>query len=197
MGKINDKKVYETKKYLLWTLHDLLDMLNGCEVTGTQTEDSFMNEFGRKLSFRQPYELIKAKKQYIHNKSIPHGTCLYEICENAVFFMQGLNKSLPEEFNLPSNPHDIVEKFSCDSNNQDFMNSECNNCKLPQKIAESGAFETDDIKFDEWRQVDRRVQKISVSVDAQEVSARPDIEAPYPRKKYPTYSKTYPTYSVQ
>ena len=52
------------------------------------------------------------------------------------------------------------------------MNSECNNYKLPQKIAESGAFETDDIKFDEWRQVDRRVQKISVSVDAQEVSAR-------------------------
>ena len=162
-----------------------------------QTEDSFMNEFGRKLLFHQLYELIKANKQYICNKNIPHSTCLCKICENTVVFMQGLNKSLPKELNVPSNPHDIVEKFSCDSNNQDFMNSECNNCKLPQKIAESGAFETDDKKFDEWRQVDRRVQKISVSVDAQEVSARPDIEAPYPRKKYPTYSKTYPTYSVQ
>ena len=48
-GKINGKKVYETKKYLLWTLNGLLDVLNGCEVTGIQTEDSFMNEFGRKL----------------------------------------------------------------------------------------------------------------------------------------------------
>ena len=52
MGKINGEKVYETKKYLLWTLNDLLDILNGCEVTGFQTEDSFMNELGRKLSFR-------------------------------------------------------------------------------------------------------------------------------------------------
>ena len=50
------------------------------------------------------------------------------------------------------------------------MNSECNNCKLPEKIAESGAFETDDIKFDEWR-VHRRVQKVSISTDFQEVSA--------------------------
>ena len=52
------------------------------------------------------------------------------------------------------------------------MNLECNNCKLPEKITESGAFETDDIKFDEWRQVDRRVQNIFVFIDVQEVSAR-------------------------
>ena len=76
IGKINGKKVYETKKYLLWTLNDFLHILNGCEVTGIQTEDSFMNEFGRKLSFRQLYELIKANKQYIYNKNIPHATCL-------------------------------------------------------------------------------------------------------------------------
>ena len=29
---------------------------------------------------------------------------------------------------------DIVEKFSCDCNNQDYMNSECNNCKLRRKL---------------------------------------------------------------
>ena len=63
--------------------------------------------------------------------------------------MQGLNQSPPKELNLQSNPHDIVEKFSCDSNKQDFMNSECNSCKLLEKIADSGALETDDIKFHE------------------------------------------------
>ena len=68
--------------------------------------------------------------------------------------MQSLNKNPPKELNLPSNPHDTVEKFSCDSNNQVFINWECDNCKLPEKIAESRAFETDDIKFDEWRQKD-------------------------------------------
>ena len=76
-----------------------------------------MNEFGRKLSFHQLYELINPNKQYIYNKNIPHATSLCQICENAVFFMQGLNKSLPKELNLPSNPHDIVEKFLRDSNN--------------------------------------------------------------------------------
>ena len=153
-------------------MNDLINNLNGCEVTGIHTEDSFMNEFGRKLSFRQFCELIKANKQYIYSKNIPYSTCLCEICENAVFFMQGLNKILPKELNLPSNPHDIVEKFSCDSNKQDCMNSECNNCKLPEKIAESGALETDDIIFDEWRQVDPKVQKVSISIDVQEVSTR-------------------------
>ena len=171
-GKINGKKVYETKKYLLRILNDFLDIHKGCEVTGIQSEESFMNEFGRKLSFRLLYELIKANKQYICNKNIPHANFLCEICKNAVFFMQGLNRSLPKELNLPSNPHDIVEKFSCDSSNQDCTNSKCNNSKLPEKIAESGAFETDDIKFDEWRQADRRVQKVSVSIDVQEVSTR-------------------------
>ena len=50
------------------------------------------------------------------------------------------------------------------------MNSECKNCKLPEKIAESGVFETDDIKFDQWRQIDRWVKNDSVSIDVQEVS---------------------------
>ena len=39
------------------------------------SEDSLMNEFGRKLSFRQLYKLIKANKQYIYYKNIPHSTC--------------------------------------------------------------------------------------------------------------------------
>ena len=50
-----------------------------------------MNEFGRTLSVRQLYELIKANKQHIYNENIAHVTCLCEICENAVSFMQGLS----------------------------------------------------------------------------------------------------------
>ena len=97
----------------------------------------------------------------MYNKNISHATCSCEIFENAVFFMQGLNKSLPNE-HLPSYSHDIFKKFSCDSNSQDCMNSECNIFKLPKKTVESGVLETDDTKFDEWRQVDRRLQLIIV-----------------------------------
>ena len=49
------------------------------------------------LSFRQLCELVKTNKQYIYNKNIPHATFLCKICENAVFFMQCLNKILPKE----------------------------------------------------------------------------------------------------
>ena len=72
IGKINGKKVYETKKWLSWTMNDFLDILNGCEFTGIQTEDSFMNEFGRKSSFRQLCELIKANKLHLQQK---HSSC--------------------------------------------------------------------------------------------------------------------------
>ena len=44
-----------------------------------------MNEFGKKLSFPQLYELIKANKQNIHNENIPHATYLGEIYKSAVF----------------------------------------------------------------------------------------------------------------
>ena len=86
--------------------------------------------------------------------------------------MQGLNKCLPKELHLPTNPHDIVEKFSCDSDNEACMNSKCNICKLPEKIPERGGFETDDINSEEWKLVDRRAQKVSVSNNVQEVSSR-------------------------
>ena len=75
MGKINGKKVYETKKYLLRILNDFLDIQNGCEVTGIQSEESFMNEFGRKLSFRLLYELIKANK-HLQQK---HPSCQFYV----------------------------------------------------------------------------------------------------------------------
>ena len=56
-----------------------------------------MNESGRNLSFRQLCESFKTNKQYIHNKNIPHPTSLCRIFENAVFFMQCLDKILPKE----------------------------------------------------------------------------------------------------
>ena len=39
--------------------------------------------------------------------------------KKVVFFMQDLNQSLPKEFSLLSNPHDTVEKFSCNSDSPD------------------------------------------------------------------------------
>ena len=52
------------------------------------------------------------------------------------------------------------------------MNSKCKECELPENIAESGAFETENITFNEWKQVDHRAQKVSISIDVKDVSSR-------------------------
>ena len=115
MGKVNGQKFFRQKQYLLWTLNDLLDIANGCSATNMESNDTFVGNFDHKLSFRQLYEFIKQYKKYFFNRDIPHATCLCEICENAVYFMKVLNNWLPKSSEqLPTNPHDIVERFSCD-----------------------------------------------------------------------------------
>ena len=83
IGQMYGKKLYKTKKYLLQTLNEVLDIANRCAATGIQCEDSFVSQFGRKVSIRQLYEFIKFNKLYIYNQNIPYATGLCEICENA------------------------------------------------------------------------------------------------------------------
>ena len=89
--------------------------------------------------------------------------------------MKALNQQLPKELTLPTNPQNIVEKFSCDSGNDDCMNSKCNVCETPEEIAKvlsSGEFQADNIIFNEWAKVDSRVQKLSTSIDVEEIPSR-------------------------
>ena len=94
MRKVDGQKMFRPKKYLLWTLNDLLDIANGCSVSSNEN-NNFVTAFDRKQSFHQLYEFIKSNKEYIYNKNIPHGTYLCEICKNAVCFMKKLNNWLP------------------------------------------------------------------------------------------------------
>ena len=109
-GKVDGQKMFRQKKYLLWTLNELLDIANGCSVSSNEN-NAFVTAFDRKLSFRPLYEFIKSNKEYIYNKNIPHAACLCEICENAVYFMEVLNKWLPNGSQILINSHDIVERF--------------------------------------------------------------------------------------
>ena len=78
------------------------------------------------------YTSSKSNKEYIYNENIPHATCLCEIWENAVYFLKGLNKWLPNGSQMPINPHDIIERFPCDSSSDDCMYSNCDECGLQQ-----------------------------------------------------------------
>ena len=147
VGKVDGKKQFLQKRYLLWTLRDLLDIANGCSVVN-QDDLTFVGSFEHKLSFRQLYGFIKSRKQYIYNKDIPHSACLCEICENATYFMKGLNQKLPKENQLPANPHDIVERFSCDSSSEVCMSSKCEKCKEISDIDQIN-FDSDTVVFNE------------------------------------------------
>ena len=89
--------------------------------------DTFELQFGKKLTFRQLYDLLKRNKQCIFNRKIPQWSCLYEICENAIFLANGLNKKLFPECRLPVTIYELVGKFSC-TDDENCMTGKCDKC---------------------------------------------------------------------
>ena len=115
IGKKDGKSQYVQKRYLLWKLHDLFEIINGpgVEIKDTPVDNTFVKVFGKELPFSVMYSFFKRYKQYVFNKHIPQSTCLCEICENVSLLAKGLNKCV--NAGLPTNAHDIVGSYSCDS----------------------------------------------------------------------------------
>ena len=107
IGKVDGERKYLPRQYLLWTLKDLLDIINGSELHSSK----FVSTFSENLSFYQLYDFIKSHKQFVYNKKIPHTSCLCDTCENIVLLAKGLNnyKRLTASASLPETPQDIVE----------------------------------------------------------------------------------------
>ena len=96
IGKVNGERKYEQKRYLLWTIRDLLEIINGGNGEAINGE-IFREVFDCSLTFTQLYNYLKSKKQYIYNKYIPHGSCLCEICENAMLMAKEISKGLQND----------------------------------------------------------------------------------------------------
>ena len=118
LGVVNKVKKFAQKRYLLWKIRDIFDMINGSKVMENNPDsDTFESNFEKKLTFRQLYDILKRNKQYIFNKKIPQWSCLCKICENAVFLVKELNKKLFPECRLPETVNELVAKFSCSETN--------------------------------------------------------------------------------
>ena len=64
--------------------------------------ETYESKFGKKITFRQLYNMFEKNKQYVFNKKIPQWSCLrFEIYENATFLVNGMNKKLFPECRLP------------------------------------------------------------------------------------------------
>ena len=122
IGKENGKSKFVPIRYLLWTLRDLLDMINGCPLVAQEKFDGIVDIFDKKLTFRQLYNFVKSRKYFVFNRDIPHASCLCEICENIVYLAKSIDakvKSTPYQ----SYAYSLVETYSCDSSLEDCMNS--------------------------------------------------------------------------
>ena len=94
IGKVKGERQYLQKRYLLWTLNEILEIANGSKLSDVQS-DTCLSEFERKLTFRQVYSFLKKHKENKWNKNIPHESCACEVCENMNLFIQGINQDAP------------------------------------------------------------------------------------------------------
>ena len=88
VGKVDGKSQYVQKRYLMWTLNDLLNIANGR--SRIKNKSSFEFSFGKKIKFHQSYEYIKSNREYVYNRYIPQSSCLCEICKNVCFVAKDL-----------------------------------------------------------------------------------------------------------
>ena len=131
--KKDGERQYCQKRYLLWNMRDLLNILNGNEVAGSTTGvETFVGRFEKPLSFSLLYNFIRNQIQLIYNQNIPQGSCLCEVCENSCVLAKGINKCANTD--LPTNPHDIVEENCCDSTDYHWMLGLCEDCSIPKKF---------------------------------------------------------------
>ena len=103
-------------------------------------DSTFVAKFGKKITFPLFYQYIKAHKEYIFNKNIPHNSCLCEVCENASLLRKGLKRAITNGKEVPTNPHAIVKLYSC-AGDKGCMMSECKRCKNRNLVVSDFVYE--------------------------------------------------------
>ena len=72
LGKFSEVKNFAQKRYLLWTIRDIMDTINGSKIMESSSAmGTFEAQFGKKITYRQLHDLFKLNKKYIFNRKIP------------------------------------------------------------------------------------------------------------------------------
>ena len=104
--------------------------------------------------------------EYCYNQNIPHGSCLCEICENCALLAKGLNTRLL--CTLPANPHELIERFSCNLKEINCVIDRCPTCcvaEIELQIQPSDSSdsadenESEQVIYFTWKKVGKRVTK--------------------------------------
>ena len=108
IGKGPDgQRMYKPKYYLLWTLREILAMLN----EELCNENSFKLKFKEILKFSSLYHFIKENKEIYYQQEIPQLTCLCETCENFELLCEGIKHSETSLNLLPTSAYAVLPNF--------------------------------------------------------------------------------------
>ena len=113
------KREYKQKRYLLWKLRDLLEIMKGSKIIINENFSSFTEVFEHELSFRQMYNFLKMHKEVVYNSDIPHSSC--EVCENTSLLAKGINSNLKSSDTSSPTAHELVETRKCNSSSKDSL----------------------------------------------------------------------------
>ena len=145
VGKVAGKSQYVQKRYLMWTLNDLLNIANVSSLI--KNESSFEFSFGKKIKFHQLYEYIKSNREYVYNRHIPQSSCFCEICGDVCFVAKALNKKIKSCNMEPTDPHSLAEKYTCDSSSRTCMFSESECCYFTGVTMEEFPDDCENVSF--------------------------------------------------
>ena len=88
---------------------------------------------------------------------------------NSVYLVKGINIQLIKDMQLPTNPHDLVERFSCDSSLSDCMNSDCEECATTDISLQSVEYGRDKDHVIKYYELSTKKYK-RLSVDAEDAT---------------------------
>ena len=103
-------------------------------------------------------------------------TRLCKICENCALLANGLNACKAKlSVKVSTNPHDIVETYSCDIAEKECILNDCEECKQGQvvdiRVANSSDSNSDtnsdneiEVNFFRWQYVDRHATKARIAL---------------------------------
>ena len=139
----NGKRMYKAKHYLLWTLREILSMLN----RELCSENSFKTKFNETLTFSTLYRLFKENKEIYYQHEIPQLSCLCEKRENFELLCEWIKISETSFKLLPTSVRALLPKFCCNYRNEACALETCRNCP---EFDMSPLKSVDEVHFYQW-----------------------------------------------
>ena len=109
LQKVDGESMFAQKRYLLWSMQDILGLLN---LISNEGVESFNSKFSKEIIFRQLYEFIKIQGQLVYNKDISQSSCFFKIYKNVVCYSKPLSRN---KHVLQNNLNNLVEQSSSNS----------------------------------------------------------------------------------